>query len=428
MKRGILFLFLLFLPFAYALDISLAGVSFSLTTFFPLIIIASAILFFFFLWLKDNYKVLLEKIVRFPKFGLHKIKREIEKPQIDYLSEIGKFEKKVHNLTIDEALKQFNGIVKDFFSYEFKIEREYTHTELEAILMKHRKETLIPFSNKLAEIKYTNQILTQRELIKLADEFREIVRVTLGKKIKPTLLEKVALKGGFQYQKSIIEKIQDTIDDITNNFKRTVRSEYFTNKIRFLEDFKLSTKRFIKKFTHATEETGYNFNLYFKHNMANINAKIKESKFRIAMSRLNNLIEEGHKISVIDTEKARVIYHGALATYYKLPLDEQKRFSQSILNLYNGIEEIEREKEKLEIERLVQKVGDLKKKHHPIPSRFSWLISRLDETLGSLLKSKRIKNEEKRRNVLDAVKEIFMHIIEVEDKGIHELLKRKGIL
>ncbi len=505
MKRGMYLLVLVILiPVVSAVDVTLAGFTFSLTTFLPIIIVVLAVLFFFLLWLKDNYSTILEKLFNVPKFGYHKIKKALEQPAVDYLKEIDKFEKKMPNLTIDDAFKQLNGIVKEFFSYTFKIEKEYTHTELESILMRHRKNTFIPFSNKLAEMKYTNKILTQREMHNLVAEFRDIVRITLGKKIKPSLIERITYKGGYPYQETLIEKMHDTFDNLRSGLRISIRKEYFLSKIRFFENLRRSTskvgeggseffsnfigstKKFIRDFSRATEETSDNFNLYVKHRINKfgnyfgetadnfnlyvkhrinnfnqriyevnryINDRVRESRFKLTIKRFDNLISKGNRLSFSDTDQAKVMYHTALSTYYTLPIQEQKKYSSLILNLYNNIEAAENEKERIEIERLVSKIEAIKKKHHPMPLRFSLIISNINSVIEkfnefrkNIAKTERkfISNigeageevsekissieletikkfKEGREDILNAFREMFVHLLEVEQKGIHLL-------
>jgi len=125
-----------------------------------------------------------EKPTEKPKLTLKtKEKNQTEeqaKPAVNYLEKIGDLERKINQMSIEDARKELISLITDFFSYYAKINYKFTFEELENELKKRNKD-IVFFPRNLSLITYSPKKITTADLIELMNEFKEIVASALEK-------------------------------------------------------------------------------------------------------------------------------------------------------------------------------------------------------------------------------------------------------
>ncbi|MDP6641879.1 MAG: hypothetical protein QGF74_00660 [Candidatus Nanoarchaeia archaeon] len=373
--KGWIFLFIILSSvLVSAQEISILGQNYSIIVLLPLVLILMGILFFLFIYIRDNLPN-IKGIFPKKKIGIKKKKKE--EIFIDYRKEFDSFKSRTKKLDVNEKFNQFSGLSKDFFSYTFDINRQFTHEELENHIKKG-KEVIIPFSQEIEDIKYNKEEISKKDLNKLINNFELIVKKYSKRK---------KLEYGF------FDKIIDIIN-VTRIFRAIrrdmftrARTEYVTNKRRIFERL-----RILKPKTKITIPK-------LKVNKKRIEIKekeieIKESPtiFEIISSKaqerkLSSLIKSCDKFINSNPEKSREIYSKLMILYYKMPIEYEEKFAHELSDLNHKIENSTQIKEERELNQLTKRMVDIvtsKEKSVVIHDKIPFFKNKVDDLIQEL--------------------------------------------
>ncbi|MBI2667537.1 hypothetical protein HYX17_02070 [Candidatus Woesearchaeota archaeon] len=448
MKRWIFLLIILNSGLASAQEINIFGQSYSIIILAPLILIAIGLLFFLFIYLKDNLPN-LSKLMPKTRIKIrkkHKDKTE-EKNIIDYKSEFRNFKLRADKLELKEFFSQFYGLVKDFFSYTFDIKGQFTSDYLRSNLK--NKDDIISFIEKFEHIRYSGKEISKNELNSLMREFETIVgKHSKRKKIEVSFYDKL--------KNNVISYIN--FNPIKIDVLSRIKEEYFTDKLKLLRNLKI-----IKNKETITSIQRKEKKIEVKEIEPQI-SKIKKNPFdnlvenfhnRRNENRILKMIKNCGNIAVYNPDRAKEIYSEILRTYYQMPIEYEEKLAFSLTELNNKIEESIKIKEEKELNELTKKMVDIvtsKKKVVVIHDKIPFFNTKINDFIESFnhLKSKEkynvnnyfteefikflheikkfesigIKRYKKaKKNIVDELHEIINNIKTAERKGIKVIKK-----
>ena len=386
MKKEIIILFLLMLPYVSAQELNLS----QLVLIMPLILTGILILFFLVVYIKDHIKSLSSIL---PNFKFVKKHKEIKQSKIiiDFKKELNLLEKRSKKQAAKDSLKQLSGLLKDFLKQIYNIQGEFTYTDLNI-----KDQDVKQFLNDVSYYKYSDQEISQKTIFSLINEFSLMVKKSKLPiiMVKRSIFSKIKLPNISFFNKLKEEYVTGKINFFKKIKGKKVKSEKESKKEHIIAIPKKSklhvtaTKKsiFSKLFTKLKEEhikaetkkvkkplelphpniTSKVLKLLAKINpiiklnreILRINNNLKEKNH---LKNLNCLLKESKKYLMKDIKKANVIYSKALFSYYNLPINLQKYYANKILNLHNRIETELNEQEKKHLNRLIEKAHNLKK-------------------------------------------------------------------
>ena len=151
------------------------------------------------------------------------IKKEEEKKDLTpFLEKIETIENQLPKLKEKVVFKNFSEVVKSFFSTLFNLKYEFTEDELQQVLEKRRR-SLVEFSKKLKDYKYSGKELTKNDLIKLIDEFKRIVEHYVNRGWKSSNISRKPVEKLVEEDKKILANIRSYIEFLkTESRKRQI--------------------------------------------------------------------------------------------------------------------------------------------------------------------------------------------------------------
>lgn len=308
--KSIILTILIILINAYnvkAAEISIKGTYYPLYLVIPLTIIL--IIWFFLL-----ITVLIKQILSSKKMRILKLKsskKDSKKDKKIYLDEIFKLKDSLKKIDERTAIYELSKIVQDFFKEHYNIHYNFTDEEIMKVLKKRGKK-YVPFVKKLHTAKYSKTKQNKKKITKLIIEFEEMIKeyiepaevlkelpVPKPKKEKKTDLKKKVKKLGEKgSKKEVLENIKTRETPIdTSKSKKIVKD--INKELSRINDFNKMHKKCDK---------------YVK------NKRLKESLKCIS-----------------DIEEF----------YNKMPKYDQIKVKEKMNNLFNKVEKLKKEKDKL---------------------------------------------------------------------------------
>ncbi len=92
----------------------------------------------------------------------------------NYMMKLSSIEKQMSSSSADDSFKSFSSVAKDFFANVVGANHAYTDEEIALHLEKKRK-TLLEFSEKLSQMKYSGYKPSDEELVQLMNQFKSMV-------------------------------------------------------------------------------------------------------------------------------------------------------------------------------------------------------------------------------------------------------------
>lgn len=390
MKKEV-FIFLLTMPIVYAQSITLGSRSYSPFFIAPLVLILLAILVFLGIFIKDHLPKFKAPNIKIKKRKLKKeVKKEIQElPETDYHKESLIFAKKIKTLPESDALKQLSGLIKEYAYNILEIKHELTHEELVAQVEK-KKPQLKDILEKTLEYKYSGKAYTKEDIKLLSEQFTEI---TEPKKHIPIPKP---------------EKRLDTLKQIFIGRQRSINEfiQLVKNRLKPIKKTPQISKREIKRFKVRLEEEKPKILKVF--NPVTIHFQKKK---------INKILKKAIK-NIHQIPEARKAYSQALTLYYQLPIEQEKEYGISLVNLYNQIEKekLNQESEKLEL--LTQQLNQVTDKGGVVTKEEKHYLNKLKDSLSVFSKYKK----EWTKNIY---KKTVPHISQIEHKWSHNLHERE---
>lgn len=349
MKKILLFFTALSaLPSAFAQEIFIAGRSFSLVTMLPAVFMAIMILFFLFIFIKDNVDS-IKKLI--PKFRMPQRKREKGTVEFDYLKEIRTLEKKASRISDSEALRDLSQISKHFFRDKLNLHYEFTATELKEALESKKRMGWVSYYNKLSDLKYSGHEFSKEDVAELIKDFRKIAQLREKKLEKKSsfITRLSSLLGKTRKEKARRERRKII-------FFAKLKKEYIYSKIAFFIKVKDEEKKILDK-------------------VKNYLAKHKEEE---ATRSVNRLITEGIGLLDKDISKAQENYAKAIALYYQLSIEDEASLGRDLANFYNKIEEAINKKRAYHLNKVTERIEKLKT-GYTLPEKEKFLLKKLEK-------------------------------------------------
>ncbi len=375
MKKWFFLFIILNSSLVLAQEVNILGQNYSIIILLPLVFILLGILFFLSIYLRDNLPNLKRVI---PKKRINAKKKKKEKETfVDYRKEFDSFNSRTKKLDVNEKFNQFSGLVRDFLSHTFDAGKQSTHDELELHITKGEK-IILPFSQKLEDIKYSGKEISKNELNKLIKTFELIVK-RYSKKEKKELgsINKILEKF------NLISLFKSVRRDLSNRAK----TEYLTNKRKIFERLRIlkpKTKIIVPK---------------LKVNKKKIEIKekeieIKESptifeviKLKSQERKLSYLIKNCNKLMNSNPGKAKELYSELIKVYYQMPIEYEEKFAHNLSDLNEGINESLKYKEEKELNQLTKRMVDTitsKEKSIVIHDKIPFFKNKVDDLIQEL--------------------------------------------
>ncbi len=380
-------IFLLTMPFAYAQEITIGSRSYSPFFLAPLVLILLSLLVFLVIFIKDH----LPKF-KIPKINVKKkrLKKEIQElPETDYHKEALIFAKKLRSLSEETALKQLSGLIKEYAYNILEIKHELTHEELVAKLEK-KKPQLKEIIEKILEYKYSGKTYTKQNIKEISDQFIEITelkkRIPVKKPQRRIETLKQILIGRQKSFKEFIQLVKERLKPLKKAPKVSKR-EIKRFKIR-LEEEKPEILRFLNPFTLCFQKR-------------KINKILKKATRNI------------HQIP-----EAKKLYSQALMLYYKLPIEQEKEYGISLVNLYNRIEQERLNEESRKLDLLTQQLNQVTEKGGIVTKEEKHYLSTIKSSLSLFSKYKH-------NWIKDIYKTTLPQLAQIEHKWAHNLHEKE---
>lgn len=437
MKRWIFLFVILNSVTVFAQEISILGQKYSIIILLPLIFILIGLLFFVFIYIKDNMPNIGKIFKIFPKLKVKtkkdSRKRETKVKYTNYIAEFEKFKSRTKNLETKEKLSQFSGLVKDFLSFTFDIENQFAYNELISHINKGQ-DSILPFFKRLEDTKYSGEEISSKDLNKFLNEFEFIVKKFSRKdKIELGFIDKLKNKFDITKKFKIIKK----------DFMQRAQKEYLSNKIGFLEKLKilkskkvekpkvkLEIKKDLVKKKEEVKEIKEEIKVEDKRNFVydiinNIKTRNKEIK-------LFKLIKNCERLSHSNPDKAKRIYSMILELYYQLPIEYEERFASKISELNNSIDEGISKKDEEEINRISRKMFDIvtsERKAVILHKNMPFFKNKIDDFVYSI-KKLRVKSAKEVSELNKYFTNEFLDFLDeiksLEKKGVRKIRKTKS--
>ncbi|MDD5332024.1 MAG: hypothetical protein PHE43_04385 [Candidatus Nanoarchaeia archaeon] len=408
MRKEVFIIFLLNLSLVSAQEVMIGGKSYSLLFLSPLIILAIVMLFLFFRFVFKMFGKIKLPSLKGKEIRLFSKKKEDTKTELglglDFRKEIEDFKAKCGKLEVKEAFNQFNGLVKDYLAFNYKLNKQFTFEEIEPILEKKGKK-FVSLIQDITDLKYSGKAVNRDNLNELVLRFSKLVgteKIEKPKKeeVKVSLFNKIDIKG--------FTKLKFSFKNLLKSNKE--KSTVFDFKV---DGINIQVTRKHSKFNP--------FSWY--HDVKDYMEKREQQKNRDLVEKL---IRKGRNVARKDWREANRIYNKTLGIYYKLNTGEEQKVAGALIELYGDVERAkldEESREMAEVTEKIQGILETQKIIHKEPEKE--IIRHSHDTFKHLRKSvlgwkaKVTENVDSFKKNLDNK---FKHAETKIDKDVHTLL------
>ncbi len=159
-----------------------------------------------------------------------------------YLEKINLLENKLPKSKEDIVFKNLAEMIRSFFATLLNLQHQFTEAELQQILEK-KKKSLVAFTKKLAELKYSGKPLSKKELQDLIDEFKQIVKHYVKQGWKPGKEEITPMERLVTRDKKILANIKSYIDFLKQESRKSEIESLLEEESRVLSKNVRSIKK-----------------------------------------------------------------------------------------------------------------------------------------------------------------------------------------
>lgn len=391
-----------------------------LMVIFPLALIGLGLLFFLFIYLRDNYKNIFNFKIKLP----FKKKEKKEKYKTDVKSKLTRrikdFQSQYKNLTKEEVLDNLSDLTNDFIKEKLNIDYVFTHDEIAPIL-KNKKQEWYKLSEKINELRYSGKEVSQKELDSVVKEFSSIVKSKLPSEPEKLPVHKEIQKKTIKFEISILDKLKHYLK---RSSKEPLQKEKIqrSKKIKEIQNI-LETKNIEPAKPLFFEKIENNISNFVRKELNIVKNTKNYIRRRLTKSRENQFletIEEGLKFTrKKDIVNAKLSYQKALKIYYKLPLETEEEIANRLTELYEKIEEASELLEKEEISLITRNIEQLKKNSYVLPEKTNSLEQKFNNALtyAQTLEKQSVENiRVSYYHLAQKIHDIFHHTEKIVEK------------
>lgn len=159
-----------------------------------------------------------------------------------FLDKVEEIEGQLPKLKEAATFKNLNSVIRSFFSTLFNLQYEFTDQELMEVLEK-KKKSLIEFSQKLSDYKYSGKEMKKEDLVKLIDDFKRIVQQYVKAGYRAKKVSRGAIETIVEQDKKILANIRGYLEFLRTENKKKQIQKMLEDERKVLSDNVRSIKR-----------------------------------------------------------------------------------------------------------------------------------------------------------------------------------------